>query len=325
MFCFAVLTNAITGTMYTDITGAFPVCSFKIMQYVFVAYIHNLNAIIVQAMPSCTDASMVQAFTKVISILKSGGYHPALNVMNNECSAAVKKYIQSKAINIQLVPLHNHQENAAKRAIPTFKEHFIATLATIDMLCPLQLWDEFLPQVKLTSNMLRFSQQNSKKSANQEVYGSFDFNKTPLAPLGTKALVYNDPGSQTSWAPHATDGFYVGPASDHYQCLQFYISATRRFCFANTWHLYPAHCQVPVTLQHNLSISVAADLLKVFGGTVPKLSANKIKHIQAIQELTAIMAGQQANPTTVDAPTPRVVAPCPRVAITPPPKSGNHI
>jgi hypothetical protein len=147
------------------------------------------------------------------------------------------------------------------------------------MLCPLQLWDEFLPQVELTLNMLRFSWRNPKKSANQEVYGSFDFNKTPLAPLGTKALVYDNPGSQTSWAPHATDGFYIGPASDHYQCLRFYIPAMRRFRFSNTWRLYPAHCQIPVTLQHDLFIAAAADLLKVFGGTVPKLSADRIKHI----------------------------------------------
>ncbi len=32
MFCFAVLVDAITGTMYTNITGAFPVRSFKSMQ-----------------------------------------------------------------------------------------------------------------------------------------------------------------------------------------------------------------------------------------------------------------------------------------------------
>jgi hypothetical protein len=59
VFCFAVLANAITGTMYTDITGAFPVRSLKSMQYVFVAYIYDLNAIIVQAILSCIDASMV--------------------------------------------------------------------------------------------------------------------------------------------------------------------------------------------------------------------------------------------------------------------------
>jgi hypothetical protein len=76
--------------------------------------------------------------------------------MDNECSAAVEKY-WSKLINIQLIPPHNNWVSAAKRAIATFKEHFITALATIDMLCPIQLLDEFLPQVKLALNMLHFS------------------------------------------------------------------------------------------------------------------------------------------------------------------------
>ncbi len=71
VFCFAALANNIMGTMYTDITGAFPVRLFKGMQYIFVAYVYDLNAIIVRAMPSCTDASMVTAFTEVITTLKA--------------------------------------------------------------------------------------------------------------------------------------------------------------------------------------------------------------------------------------------------------------
>ncbi len=67
VFCFTALANAITGTMYTDITRAFPVQSFKSMQYIFVAYVYDLNAIIVRAMPYRTNASMVTAFTKVIT------------------------------------------------------------------------------------------------------------------------------------------------------------------------------------------------------------------------------------------------------------------
>jgi hypothetical protein len=153
VFCFAALANAITWTMYTNITGAFPVQLFKSMQYIFVVHVYDLNAIIVCALPSCTDASMVKAFTKVITTLKSSGYTPALNVMDNECSAAVQKYIRSEKIIIQLVPLHIHRVNPAEWAIATFKEHFIADLATVDTHCPLQLWDEFLPQVELTLNM----------------------------------------------------------------------------------------------------------------------------------------------------------------------------
>jgi hypothetical protein len=116
--------------------------------------------------------------------------------------------------------------------------------------------------------MLHFSCRDPKKSANQEVYGTFDFNKTPLAPIGTKALIYDDPASRASWAPHATDGIYVGPAPDHYRCLRFYIPATQRFRVSDTWLLYPMHSQIPMTFQHNLSIVAAADLLQALGTTV---------------------------------------------------------
>jgi hypothetical protein len=193
MFCFAALTNANTGTMYTDLTGSFPVRLFKNMQYIFVAYVYNLNAIIVHAMPTCTNTAMITAFKEVITVLWTRGNRPALNIMDKECSTAVEQYICLEKINIHLVPPHNHWANATEQAIATFKEHFIAALATVNQLCPLQLWDEFLPQVELPLNMLSFSCHNPKISANQEVYGAFDFNKTPLAPLGTKALIYDDP------------------------------------------------------------------------------------------------------------------------------------
>ncbi len=95
-------------------------------------------------------------------------------------------------------PTTNSRVNAAEQAIATFKEHFIDALTTVDKLCPLHLWDKFPPQVELTLNMLRFSQREPKLSTNQEIYDAFDFNKTPLALLGTKALIYNDPASRAS-------------------------------------------------------------------------------------------------------------------------------
>jgi hypothetical protein len=68
MFCFATLANAATGTMYIDLTGSFPVRSFKNMQYIFVVYIYDLNAIVVRPMPSQTNASFIAAFTDVFNI-----------------------------------------------------------------------------------------------------------------------------------------------------------------------------------------------------------------------------------------------------------------
>ena len=47
VLCFAALADANTGTMYTDLTGAFFVRLFKNIQYVFVAYVYDINAIII--------------------------------------------------------------------------------------------------------------------------------------------------------------------------------------------------------------------------------------------------------------------------------------
>ncbi len=216
-------------------------------------------------MPFHTDSSFIAAFSKVFTILRAHDYQPALNVMDNECSKAVEKHIRANKMDIKLVPLHNHHINTAEHAIATFKEHFVTALTTVDMLCPLQLWDKFLLQVELTLNLLWFSHCNPRVSANQELYGPFDFNNTLLAPLGTKALAYNDPATRASWVPHATDGFYVGPANNHYHYLCFYIPLAWRFHFADMWRLYPAHCQVPVASEQDKTLLIVTNLFEQLG------------------------------------------------------------
>jgi hypothetical protein len=155
MFCFAALANLHTRTIYTNSTGALPIQSFGNMQYVVVAYIYNLNAILVRAMPSKTNGAIIAAFTDILANLNAHGYSPTLNILDNECSKAIKAHIPSNHMDIHLIPPHNHRVDAAKRTIArTFKEHFITALATVDRNCLLKLWDDFLPQVELTLNLL---------------------------------------------------------------------------------------------------------------------------------------------------------------------------
>ena len=52
---------------------------------------------------------------------------------------------------------HIHCVNAAEQAIQTFKDAFIAALATTDRDFPLQLWDRLAPQVQDTKNLIRAS------------------------------------------------------------------------------------------------------------------------------------------------------------------------
>jgi hypothetical protein len=153
-------------------------------QYVFLAYIYDLNAILFYDMPSKTNGAMIAVFTDIPANLNARRYAPTLNVMDDECSKAVKAHIRRNHMDIHPVPPHN-RVNAAKRVIATFKEHFISALATVNRNCLLQLWDDLLPQVELTLNLLQIFQQEPTKSANEEVNSKFDYKKTPLAPLGT--------------------------------------------------------------------------------------------------------------------------------------------
>ena len=319
MFCFAALADANAGTMYTDLTGQFPVRSYKNMVYIFVAYVYDANAIIVRAMPSRDDASMIDAFNDIIDHLDARGFKPNLNVMDNECSKAVESFITKQQIDIQLVAPRNHRVNAAERAIQTFKEHFIAALATIDKTCPLQLWDQFLVQVQDTLNLLRRCRRDSTISAYEAIYGHFDFNKTPLAPIGTKALIFDDPAARTSWAPHGTDGYYVGPAKKHYRNLRFWIPTTRCFCISDTYKLYPTHYRDLSLSELDQSIIAANDLVKELQQITPSSTLQRLRHTEVIKQLTDILNGLPAprvessqprvgpTSTSTDATSPRVV------------------
>ena len=64
--------------------------------------------------------------------------------MDNECSNDLKNAFIKGKVSWQLVPLHQHRENLAERAIQTFKHHFKACLASIDPNFPAREWDQLL-------------------------------------------------------------------------------------------------------------------------------------------------------------------------------------
>jgi hypothetical protein len=132
-----------------------------------------------------------------------------------------------KGVNYQLAPPHIHRRNNAERAIHTFKNHSIAGLCSVDPTFPLKLWDKLLPQATITFNLLRNSRINQSMSAYPKLNGHFDFSKTPLPPPGTQIIAHEKPDQRASWDPHGLDGYYLGPALDHYRCCQVHITKTK--------------------------------------------------------------------------------------------------
>ena len=137
--------------------------------------------------------------------------------MNNKCSKAVQAFIKEKEIPIQLVEPGNHHVNAAEMGFKTGKYHLISSLATVAKSSPLQIWCQYIPQSEMTLNMLRPCRRDPTISVYKALNGKFYYNKTPMVPLGSPAVINDDPTTRNNFAPHCTDAIYVAPSMLHYR------------------------------------------------------------------------------------------------------------
>ena len=153
-------------------------------------------------------------------------HKPKLHIFDNECIKYIQTLLEKKGTKRHHVALHNHRVNAAEPAVKTAKYHLIAVLATLDWSCPIQLWSKMIKHIQDTLKMFRTSRMDTTKTAYQETEGTFNWNATPLALLGTRRIGFTHPDNLNSFAPHCDMGYVVGRAPHHYHLLAFYIPAT---------------------------------------------------------------------------------------------------
>ena len=136
--------------------------------------------------------------------------------MDNKTSTPVKRYITNANVNYQLVEPNNHCVNAAEREIFTFKNNFVTGLLSVHPKSHMSLWYELLPQTFITLNLLQTSRTCPKISAYAHLHGPYNFDTTPLASSGVRALIYNDSNHRVSYGVHGDEAYYLGPALEHY-------------------------------------------------------------------------------------------------------------
>ena len=183
----------IEGKIFTDQTGRFPVTSSRGNKYIMVLYANDSNAILAEAMKNRTQEEIVRAQEHLHQILTDRGFKHHIQILDNECSDKLEAFFKKENVDFQLVPLHLHRTNAVKRAIATFKDHFIADLASTDPALPMHMWCRLLPHATTTLNLLRPSCLNPKVSAEAILNGAFNYDRTPLAPPGTRVIVHKAP------------------------------------------------------------------------------------------------------------------------------------
>ena len=189
-YYFTITPIASTGKTFSDQTGRFPVTLSKGNKYIMIMYDYNSNSILGEPMKSRTGEEILRAFRKMHGQLKECGITPKLHRLDNECPDILKSYMKKKNISYKLVPPHIHRQNTAERAISTFKDHFIAGLASVSPKMPMNLWCRLVPQAFLTLNLMRQSRINPKLSAYAQLHGTHDYNAHPVATPGIQVLIH---------------------------------------------------------------------------------------------------------------------------------------
>jgi hypothetical protein len=126
-----------------------------------------------------------------------------------------------------------------------------------------------LPQAELTRNLLRSSRLNPQLAAWEHLYGTFNVNQTHLAPQGTRVIFHDKPAQRKYWDPHGLDGWYVGPALEHYRCYTVQIVKTEGLRVKDTVEFFPTDCRMPATSATDNANFAAKELIAALQNPTP--------------------------------------------------------
>ncbi len=130
--------------------------------------------------------------------------------------------------------------------------------------------------------MLRTSRIHPHLSAYATLEVIHDFNHTPLAPPGTKAIKYEPTETRGTWAPIGSDAWYVGPAKEHYQCYCFYLPASGGYQTSARSTFYPTHCNTPMETPMDRAIRAVKELTNAIKDVQQKTTTHLPQHETAL-------------------------------------------
>jgi hypothetical protein len=235
---FNVITHVHHETNHMDATGRFPATSHRGHQVLLILYSDGGNYIKAIPMVDRSKQSYLKAHRAALDYYTSRGYAPTFQKLDNETSHEFEEHLRKNNIQVQFVPPHQHRRNKAERAIRTFKNHFIALLAGVDPSFPMCAWNELLEHAEITVNLLRPCPTHPRISAWEGLNGPYDYDAHPLAPPGTAVTIFETPDQRKSWDKHGVQGYYIGPALQHYRCYKVWVthSGSVRTTETLAWH-----------------------------------------------------------------------------------------
>jgi hypothetical protein len=200
--------NATKKLMFFGQTGKFPITSARGNKYIMVAVELDGNYIDCEPLQSLSAKSLTKAYQTIFQRWKATGVIcPNWHILDNKAPEELKQAIRKNKCRVESTPADQHRQNAAKRGIQKFKGHFISVLAGVAEGFPIKQWDELLPQTILTLNLLRQSDVAPNISAYAYHHSTFDYNRTPNAPMGCSVQFHIKPSRQKTFGEHSAMNF----------------------------------------------------------------------------------------------------------------------
>ena len=123
--------------------------------------------------------------------------------------------------------------------------HFISILTGVAPYFPRNMWDLLLPQTELTLNLLRQATLDPTQSAWSYFHGPFNYDATPIGPLGCDIIAHNKTGTRHYWDFRGAAGWYVSVALQHYRCHTSVAKATHGAQISDTVEFRHHHLTQP--------------------------------------------------------------------------------
>jgi hypothetical protein len=93
VFCFGTFADKVSGVVYNDLTGNFPFMSIDGSVCFFVLYHYKTNTILVKPIANVDNCSIFAAYKEMFQSLEAKGYKPKMNVMDNQATKYIKKFL----------------------------------------------------------------------------------------------------------------------------------------------------------------------------------------------------------------------------------------
>jgi hypothetical protein len=225
--------------------------------------VSTLNGYVhLELMQNRQKSEYLRCYKATYDFYKHHGHIPEIQRLDNETSFVLEEFLRLEQVEVQYVPPGIHRQNPAERAIRHVKNTLIAMCSTTDPTFPAEkLFEDALPQAEIVINCLRPWHPKRSINAWTGMHGKpYDHLAYPMSVYGTKVVVHDKPDARAAWAPHGTDGFYVGPASKHYRCWRCYMPATRSVRITDTIAWLPVAFTMPGHSPLDAMTSAVADL-----------------------------------------------------------------